>query len=339
MKAINVDGQMTAKELLSLVDGYYKLEKPIGYTMGGSGTMDYVSTEQELDYITTDANPYVSAEFGAPVENMTMPTIGESYHLKLEFQSGVVVEREVEFSEGTGMLAGSPTLYFTADMFDGLDQGYNYLSCRKEGNQQGVMGRLAFNTSKDETIAKYGNSISITVTGKTTSATGEISGMININTDVKILDGITKVITSLADDTSYYIENVWQDGTAVEVNAMDEGSEGSGGSGGDFSTAMVTLKNNGSGDYSIIVPCLPNTSSMPSCTAVNAPINPGDPLTIEVPLYNGSAGILRPNITSVDTSVEPILEGACKLKSAGIVEWFEITGDCTITLFGNAGVA
>lgn len=336
MKAINVDGQMTAKELLSLVDGYYKLEKPIGYTMGGSGTMDYVSAESELRYETTDMNPSVGVDFGAPVENMTMPTIGESYHLKLEFQSGVVVEREVEFLEGEGRLAGSPTLYFTADMFDGLKQGYNYMSCVKNGGNQGVTGHLTFNTSQDETIAKYGNSISITVTGKAPATTGEISGMININTDVKTLDGITKVITSLADDTSYYIENVWQDGTAVEVSAMDEGSEGGGGSGSDFSTAMVTLKNNGSGFYNIIMPCLPNLSAMPSCAALDLEINAGTSQTFEVPLYNGSAGILGTNLTSVDFSVEPILEGACGFKSVSGGEWIEITGDCTITLAGTA---
>lgn len=68
-----------------------------------------------------------------------------------------------------------------------------------------------------------------TVTGKGESTTGEISGVINISTDTKILDGVTKVITSLADDTSYYVDNIWQDGDALEVSAMDEGAEGGGG--------------------------------------------------------------------------------------------------------------
>lgn len=87
-----------------------------------------------------------------------------------------------------------------------------------------------------------------TVTGKGESTTGEISGVINISTDTKILDGVTKVVTALADDTSYYVDNIWQDGDVLEVSAMDETSGGDeGGGSGGLKTAKVTLVNGTTG--------------------------------------------------------------------------------------------
>lgn len=117
-------------------------------------------------------------------------------------------------------------------------------------------------------------------------------------------------------------------GTVYEIG-------GGGGGESDFSTATVTLKSNGSGYYSLYLPCLVNFGSMPLCTVANPPIYPDAPQTFEVPMYNGLAGIPVYSIKDTDTSADPILEGSCELKTAGPISWYEITGDCTITLAGT----
>lgn len=71
------------------------------------------------------------------------------------------------------------------------------------------------------------------------STSGEISGVISIDTKTNSTDGILKVITTMNDDTSYYVDNIWQDGDTLIVAEKDEGSSGGGESGGGSSEIVL----------------------------------------------------------------------------------------------------
>lgn len=74
---------------------------------------------------------------------------------------------------------------------------------------------------------------------------GELSGVITVHTDVKVLSGLMKIVTTCANDVSYYIDNVWQDGEVLEVSAKDEGSGSGGGGGGSYSFVKILDNYNG----------------------------------------------------------------------------------------------
>lgn len=71
------------------------------------------------------------------------------------------------------------------------------------------------------------------------STTGEISGVISLDTKTNSTDGILKVITTMSDDVSYYVDNIWQDGDTLIVAEKDEGSSGGGESGGGSSEIVL----------------------------------------------------------------------------------------------------
>lgn len=218
---------ISVRELLSIEDGFYKLETPVAYAVYGE-KKELFSAEFQLDYHTQEDRRIVSSYN----EQITVqPVVGDNYHVKLEFSSGLVVEKDIECIDNE--------LRFDDSMFDNLDAGWSGIAF--DGGQ-GVACVIVLTTPHDQNRVKYGDNVFITVTDDG-STSGEISGVINISTDTKILDGVTKVITSLADDTSYYVDNIWQDGDALEVSAMDEGSEGGEG----FRTAKITLVDAGEG--------------------------------------------------------------------------------------------
>lgn len=74
---------------------------------------------------------------------------------------------------------------------------------------------------------------------------GELSGVITVHTDVKVLSGLMKIVTTCANDVSYYIDNVWQDGEVLEVSAKDEESGSGGGGGGSYSFVKILDNYNG----------------------------------------------------------------------------------------------
>lgn len=222
---------ISVRELLSIEDGFYKLETPVAYTMDGK-EKELVSINSPLNFIDNKDGSHTVVLPYVPVT--VFPVAGTNYHVKLEFSSGFVTEKDLECKEFE-----KDWTYFEFDdsMFDNLVVASEPSGIFFDSANSAMSGGIRLSTTKEENMAKYGDSVSITVTGKGEPTTGEISGVINISTDTKILDGVTKVITTLADDTSYYVDNIWQDGDALEVSAMDEGSEGGEG----FRTAKITL--------------------------------------------------------------------------------------------------
>lgn len=221
---------LTVRELLHIEDGYYKLENPITYSIGGDKTMKYMSAEPSLTYNTE----YGSANFNGGASGLIMPTAGDLYNVKLVFPSGITVEREIECSEEgqESRYAGGRTFQFGSDMFVDVSDGSITLGNNNATLGDYFIGYFRFTTSAEEAKDKYGDTFSITITGKGKPVTGEISGVISIDTKTNSTDGILKVITTMGDDASYYVDNIWQDGDALIIAEKDKGSGSGGGEGG-----------------------------------------------------------------------------------------------------------
>lgn len=230
---------ISVRELLSIEDGFYKLKTPIEFE--SSKGKEVLLTECALNYGDEEqADGIYLINFSKKSIDVQL-TIGKSYHIKLEFSSGLVAEKDLECKS----LEEGSFFEFDDSMFNnlatGLTSGVGVFPSLP--GELGVSGLIALTTPKEGNMAKYGDSVIVTI-ADTDKTTGEISGVISISTDTKILDGVTKVITALADDTSYYVDNIWQDGDTLEVSAMDETSGGDeSGSDGGLKTATVTLVN------------------------------------------------------------------------------------------------
>lgn len=232
MKKINTDGQLTVKEFLQLEDGYYNLENPIEYAIEGS-KHEPEQLFQETYSISHQDDPNggrIHVDNGQNTSGFS-PQDGVTYHVKLEFASGFTSEGDIE-AENMPDLDG--TIFSLGDVLDDLQpdgDGCAYISMNGNKKKVKIDIRTLANAVTNQT--KYGDTLKITVTeqddGKV-KPDGELSGVITVHTDVKVLSGLMKIVTTCADDVSYYVDNVWQDGEILEVSAKDEES-GSGGGG------------------------------------------------------------------------------------------------------------
>lgn len=224
---------LTVKELLDLEDGYYNLMSPIPYVIGDDGGD---SVECQLKYVDEHPN-----NIGiATSKTVAQLTIGNKYHVKLLFSSGFIAEKTLECIK----LDGSPIILFDADMFDNLYTDDPKTHPSGIGVEDGMLfGILSLTTPQDENKAKYGDSVVITITEPAKVA--EINGIIRIITDVAP-SGVTKIITTMSDNLSCFVENVLQDGDVLSVIATDkDAGEGDGDEGEKF---KVYLAGDGSVD-------------------------------------------------------------------------------------------
>lgn len=226
---------LTVKELLDLEDGYYNLMSPVPYVIGDDGGD---SVECQLKYVDETNDVYTIRI--TPSETVAQLTVGNKYHVKLRFSSGFIAEKTLECIK----LDGSPVILFDADMFDNLYTDDPNTHPSGIGVEDGMLfGILSLTTPQDENKAKYGDSVVITITEP--ANVGEINGIIRIITDVAP-SGVTKIITTMSDNLSCFVENVLQDGDVLSVIATDkDAGEGDGDEGEKF---MVYLAGDGSVD-------------------------------------------------------------------------------------------
>lgn len=219
MKKINTDGQLTVKEFLQLEDGYYNLENPIEYIAYKPDMAELFQTH--LDRNTFDHSDYTEVLLSEQAIPTVQLAIGKKYHVKLEFDSGYTTEGDVEAVAGSDSAIG---FSFNELLEDSYNDGSGMSIKKYDDGTYAVVGVIQTTLSKEDSMNKY-SPVTITLSEDgISSVSGEISGVINVHTDVKVMSGVTKIITTCADDTSYYIENVWQDGEILEVSAMDEAS-------------------------------------------------------------------------------------------------------------------
>lgn len=229
MKKINTDGQLTVKEFLQLEDWYYNLENPIEYAIEGAKGAEVLSAHCSPDSVVS-VKQFNFA--GQTSDNVEALTIAQEYRIRLSFASGLVIE-EVHACQETFDNKG---VWFL------LDNGEDNMAIYPTGKISGTFYKI---DSDEEEKQKYTNfTLSISeLDGEGES--GEIYDVINVHTDTKVLSGLMKIITTSADDVSYYIDDVWQDGDVLKVSAKDSASGSGGGGGGSYSFVKILDNYNG----------------------------------------------------------------------------------------------
>lgn len=140
------------------------------------------------------------------------------------------------------------------------------------------------------------------------------------------LKSIERGVSAVAEE---YTPTTWANGdtvTATALNNIEQGIANSGGGSSDFSTAMVTVINNASGDGYIKGAF--TTEEFPACTFYNAHIEPNETKSKNLVLYKGGAVIeIQGTVSSISGNIEEF--GPLK---------YMATGDCTITISGKTPI-